>query len=708
APPPRSLPLLLSAKSPEALAAQAERLRSHLEAKPDLDLTDACFSLATSRAALEQRAAVIGADREQLLQGLGALASGKPHAAVVAGKAGATKSALMLTGQGAQRPGMGRELYEAFPAFAKALDETCAELDPQLGLSLKDHLFAVEGSREAKALDRTELTQPALFALEVALFRLIETWGLKPDFLIGHSIGELAAAHIAGVLSLADAATLVAARGRLMGALPAGGAMVAIAASEQEVVESLEGVEGLSIAGVNDPTSVVVSGPEEGVLALMELWKGKGRKATRLKVSHAFHSQLMEPMLAEFEAVAEGLSFEEPQIPIVSNLSGEPLSAEAASPAYWARQVREAVRFQDGIKYLQDQGVSTYLELGPDGVLCAMAQGGLAEGATAADSAAPTLAPLLRKGRDDSEALLAALAAAHCHGLAVDWYSFFAPHSPQRVDLPTYAFQRSRYWLEPASAAGDAAAIGQAATDHPLLGAATSLAGGEETLLSGRISLKTHPWLADHVVHGTTILPGTAFVEMALRAGEEVGAETIEELTLEAPLVLPERGAVQLQVKVGAPEEAGRREIEIHSRPEGEAGAEPEEWTRNAAGALGPASTSPTFDLGQWPPQGAEPIAVEAIYDRAAELGVDYGPAFLGVTSAWRRGEELFAEVGLPEEAGGGEGYAVHPALLDAALHVSLLDPGSAGDDGPRVPFGWRGVSLRHGGASSLRVRLSP
>ncbi len=695
-----AIPLVLSAKGEEALAAQAGRLAAHLRERSDLDPVDAAHALATSRAALTHRATAIGADRDGLLEALDALATGEPHPGVISGTATSGKSAFMFTGQGAQRPGMGRALYIDFPAYADALDAICEEMDRHLGVSLEEHLFAPEGTPEAEALNRTELTQPALFATEVALFRLVESWGLKPDLLIGHSIGELAAAHVSGVLSLADACGLVAARGRLMGALPEGGAMVAIEATEDEVAAELP--EGLSIAGINDPNSVVVSGEEGAALDFMKSWKAKGRKATRLKVSHAFHSQLMEPMLGEFEEIASGLSFSAPRIPIVSNLTGELLSAEeATSPAYWARQVRQAVRFKDGIEYLAEQGVDTYLELGPDGVLCAMARGSLGDGNST------TLAPLLRKGREDSEALVGALAAAHCGGAKLDWAAFFAPHSPQRVDLPTYAFQRTRFWLEPAPQAGDAAAIGQAATEHPILGASLQLAERDEWLLSGRVSLKTHPWLADHAVHGATILPGTAFLEMALRAGREAGAEAVEELTIEAPLLLAEGRAAQIQVAVGAADEEGRRSLTVHSRPETGGDESPADWIRNAAGSLTPAALVDAKGLGDWPPVGAEPVAIEALHDRAAEIGLEYGPAFQGLTSAWRRGEELFAEAALPAEqrlAAGG--YAIHPALLDAALQVALADDAAGAEAGPRVPFAWRGVQALRGGAGALRARL--
>ncbi len=698
-------PLPLSAKGPEALREQAERLVSHLGEHPDLDPTDVAFSLATSRAKLEHRATAIGSDREELLEALGALATGKPHPNLIQGRATQGRLAFLFSGQGAQRPGMGRELYESFPAFAEALDQVCAELDPLLDRSLKDLLFAEEGSDEAALLDATQFTQPALFALEVALFRQLQAWDLAPDYLLGHSIGELAAAHVAGVFSLSDAARLIAARGALMGALPEGGAMVAIEASEQEIAADLP--EGLSIAGVNAPDSVVVSGEEAAALKLAETWKEKGRKTTRLRVSHAFHSELMEPMLDEFAAVAETISFSPPRIPVLSNLTGEPLTPEQATdPAYWVAQVREPVRFADGAAYLAAQGVTTCLELGPDGVLCAMAQGSFA----AAEKEAVAV-PLLRKDRQEATAMLGALAAAQANGAPLDWARLLP--GAKRVPLPTYAFQRKRYWLEPSAPGGDASANGQGASDHPLLSAAISLPGGADAdggwLLTGRLSLQTHPWLADHAVHGTPILPGTAFVEMALKAAGQCGAEAIEELILDAPLALPERGAVQVQASVGPADEQGSRSIAIHSRLEDT--DEPErEWASNASGVLGVAADEPET-IGEWPPAGAEPLAVDSLYEDVADLGLDYGPAFQGVKAAWRRGEELFAELELGEDqAAQAERFGIHPALLDAAFHplAAATEQGGEGSDGPEVPFAWNGVRLHRGGAAKLRVALVP
>ncbi len=407
--PPAVLPWLVSGRSAAGLRGQAERLASALPDESDVDLA---LSLATTRTPLDHRAVVLAADRDGCVAGLSALAAGDESGAVVTGVAGGGGLAFLFTGQGAQRAGMGSALHQAFPVFAAALDEVRA----RLGAVPFD---------DAVLLGRTQHAQAGLFALEVALFRLLESWGVTPDFLLGHSIGEIAAAHVAGVLSLDDACTLVAARGELMGALPEGGAMLAGEAREDEVPPEVD------VAAVNGPNSIVVSGTERNVDALEGTWRAQGRRVKRLTVSHAFHSRLMEPMLDEFAAVAHTLTYREPRIPVVAGGAG----ADVTDPGHWVAQVRDTVRFADGVRRLREENVTTFVELGPDAVLSAFADG---EGARAV--------PMLRAGRDEAESALRALAAAHVRGVDVAWDRVFAGWGGRAVDLPTYAFQRARYW----------------------------------------------------------------------------------------------------------------------------------------------------------------------------------------------------------------------------------------------------------------------
>src|SRR6202167_1888308 len=686
------VPWVVSGRSVAGLRGQAGRL-AEFGAGGGVGLGDVGWSLAVSRSALGQRAVVCGAGRAGLLAGLGGGGAG----AVAGEGGGAGKVVFVFPGQGAQWAGMAAGLVESCPVFAARLGQCAAVLDPLTGWPLVDTVCG-----RGADLDGVEVVQPALWAVMVSLAAVWRGGGGVPDAVVGHAQGEIAAAVVAGVLSLADGARVVVARSRALGSLAGPGAMVSVPEPAGRVRERLAGGPGrLEIVAVNGPRTVVVSGDAGAVGALIAQCADEGVWAWQVPVDVAAHSAQVETLQQQIIGDLDGIAPRPGDVAWLSAVTGELIAGDEAGPGYWYRSLREPVEFERAVQVLAAAGHRVFVEVSAHPVLTP----GIEDTLAAAGVGAVTVAGTLRRGDGGLGRLMASLAEVWVRATAVDWARFFAPPR-SRVDLPTYAFQHQRYWPEPPAPTGDPAGLGQAAAGHPLLGATVELPESGGVVLTGRLSLATHPWLADHQVAGIVLLPGAAFVELAIRAGDKVGAGLLEELVLESPLTIPERGGVQVQLGVGAPDEVGRRAVSVHSRRE--AAGDGAAWTRHATGTLALGATAPLFDLVQWPPPGAEAVDLEGWYDVLAGLGVAYGPAFRGLVAAWRRRDEVFAEVALPDGVAA-ESFGVHPALLDAALHAIGLGPFTepGGEDGPRLPFAWSGGELHAAGASRLRVRLT-
>ncbi|MBP2707938.1 type I polyketide synthase, partial [Microbispora sp. RL4-1S] len=641
----------ISGHTPGALRGQARRLHAFTTAGESAGegpgAADVAYSLAATRSAFRHRAVILGRDREELVAGLAAFADDGPAAAE--GVAGDRPHvAFLFTGQGGQRPGMGRDLAAVSPVFAAALEEAWAALDPHLDRPLRSVMWAAPGTPAAALLDETAYTQPALFAFEVAAHRMLESLGLTPTTVAGHSVGEFAAAHVAGLWSLADAARLIAARGRLMQGITTAGAMIAVEATAEEAAAALEGLGGqVAVAAVNGPRAVVLSGAADACTDAAARWRDQGRRVRRLSVSHAFHSPLMEPMLSGFAAELDAVSFDRPRTAAVTGLTGV-LEDDWTTSAYWLEQIRRPVMFHAAVERLEQEGAAVYVEVGPRAVLAGMVHDCVTRDAV--------VAALHQRDSGEAEALVACLARAWTAGAGVEWPALY--RGGRAVTLPTYAFERERFWLAPPPRAAAVSEAGLEETAHPLLGAAVDLAGDGPTVLTGRLSVAATPWLTDHAVSGAVVLPGAAMADLVLEAGARVGCELAEELMFEAPLTLPRKGAVAVQVVVEPPDTSGARAVRVHSRPEDdhETG-----WTRHLSGVLTDAAS--TADAGSvsgpvvgvagwagvWPPEGAVAVGVERGYEALAERGYEYGPAFQGVRAVWRRGDELFAEVSLPD-----------------------------------------------------------
>jgi len=700
------LPFVLSASSTEALTAQAARLRSFLTGSPDVGSRDVGGSLALHRTGLPERAVVIASDRAGLLQRLDALAQGSETEGVVRGAArGRGRVAFVFSGQGCQWEGMGARLLETSAVFAEQLQACSVAFAPYLDFSLQDVLRGQEG---APSLGRIEVLQPVLFAVMVGLAALWRSAGVEPAFVVGHSQGEIAAAHVAGALSLEDAARVVAVRSGLIARLADKGAMVSIAASAERGASLVERFDGrVALAVANSPSSVVLA-CERGVIdQVLSHCEAEGLRAREVPATVPTHSAHVEVLREE---LLQGLAEIEPHssaVPFYSTVAGSLLDTAGLDGEYWYRNLRGVVQFEKATRDLVEVGCDAFLEVSPHPVLGVAVEETLD---TLGGDRAVSVLGSLRRAEGGMERFLHSLAQAYVGGIAVDWSPFFA--GSQRVGLPTYAFQRRRFWLSAGPRAGDASSLGLATAEHPLLGGAVDLAGdGEGMLFTGRLSLESHPWLRDHALGDLPLLPGTAFLDLALAAGQRVGLETLEELVLERPLIFAEQGAVQLQLTLAARDEHGRCELAIYSRPDSDSGEE--EWTRHASGILGGEGSPPAAEFedfaGSWPPPGAVELDTEFLYDRLAEAGYVYGPAFQGLRQAWSAGEKLFVDVSLDEDQQQqADSFVIHPALFDSALHALVLAAPEGTSAEMRVPFSFTGMQLRAQGASVLRVCISP
>ncbi|WTW99072.1 acyltransferase domain-containing protein [Streptomycetaceae bacterium NBC_01309] len=728
-----SVPWVVSAKSPEALRGQADRLIERFEVDRSAPAADIGFSLATSRALFDERAVAVGNGGE-LRDGLRALASGVPSASVVTGTAGPVgKTVFVFPGQGSQWAGMAAELLAESPVFAGRFGECAKALEPFVDWSADEVLADGDGGW----LARVDVVQPLLWAVLVSLAELWRSYGVEPDAVVGHSQGEIAAAVVAGGLSLEDGARVVALRSRAILALSGqGGGMASVAEPEDRVRARIGAYDGrISVAAVNGPAQTVVSGPADDLAALVAEVTDAGGRARLIPVDYASHSAQVEQIRDRIVADLAEIEPASGKVPFWSTVTGDWLDTASLDAAYWATNLRETVRFDAATRGLAAAGHGVFVEVSPHPVLTSAIEETFdAEpGQRDRSSASRIVSGTLRRGLGGLQRFHLSLAEVFVRGVRVDWAQAFADGRRRLVDLPTYAFQRRRYWRETTSSAA-AAALGLRSVDHPLALASVDVGDGDDLLLTGRLSLRDHPWLADHAVRGLVLLPASAFLELAILAADQVGLGLVDELIIESPLLLPEHGGVHLRVAVGAASEDGRRRFAVLSRAEalaareasdGDSAADDDavpEWTRHAGGFLAPEPPpAAEADVGGassavsavWPPPGGTPIAVDDAYQLLADAGLDYGRAFQGLRAAWRTDTALFAEVELAQdETDDAARFGIHPALLDAALHIAVVDALAAArargeKPGDSLAYAWSGVRLHASGADELRVRVT-
>ncbi|MER5891037.1 SDR family NAD(P)-dependent oxidoreductase, partial [Streptomyces sp. NPDC001941] len=703
------LPLVVSARGAGALAGQAERLAAYVDGEDRPPLAGIAAALVARRALLSERAVVVAGSDEEAAAGLRALARGEGAPGVVTGPEGSAlpgKVAWVFPGQGSQWAGMGRELQDSSPVFAERIAECAAALEPYVDWSLIDVL---RGEVNPGLMERVDVLQPASFAVMVGLAAVWTSAGVEPDAVVGHSQGEIAAACVSGALSLEDAARVVALRSQaIAGRLAGRGGMASVALTEAEAVARIaRWADRVEVAAVNSPTSVVVAGDAEALDEALAALESEGVRVRRVAVDYASHTRHVEDIEDVLAESLAGITAEAPRVPFYSTVTGGWITDSAVlEGGYWYRNLRGQVGFGPAIAALVAQGHGVFVEVSAHPVLVQP----VTEIVDEAEAAFGTVVTgSVRRDEGGPRRLYASMAELFVRGVPVDWASLLpAGATGQGVDLPTYAFDHRHYWLHTARTATDAASLGQAAVDHPLLGAMVRLPESEALLFTSRLSLKSHPWLGDHTVGGVAILPAAGLAELAVRAGDEAGCGVLGELVIEAPVVVPEQGGVRIQVAVGEPAEDGSRAVTVHAQREA-AGTGEAAWMRHATGTLVAElpTSAPDFDFAAWPPAGARAVDADELYAGAADRGHAYGPAFQAVRALWRRGDEVFAEVALDEERRKDAGrYGLHPALLDAALHAHALSAEAADGDGVPQALGWRGLMLHAAGAPALRVRL--
>jgi pimaricinolide synthase PimS1 len=700
-----ALPLLVSGRDEVALRAQAGRWARWLEVHPDAGFPSVLRTAALHRTHFDARAALAVSSQREAIEALRALADARPHAALTLGRARTRGGAVFVfPGQGSQWTGMGRVLFEESEVFREAVAACDAAFLPWTGWSVA---AVLRGEADALGLasTRVDMVQPALFTMGIALARLWQSLGISPVAVVGSSQGEVAAAVVAGALSLEDGARVIALRSQLLLRIAGLGGMAAVELPLAELEQRLRG-RPLALAVVNTQSSAVVAGDSAAIDAFVSELSSESVFCRRIDVDYASHSPHVDAILAELAAALSTITPRRAHIPILSTLLGSELDGSELDADYWCRNLREPVRLDRALALLHARGADVWLEVSAHPVL-ALPLNEAAAGAGAA------VARSLTRDQGSLADLHRQLGALHAQGYLVDWRRLYQGSATRLADLPTYAFQRERYWVDVIKTHSDAPALGLSASTHPFMRASTPLADSEGMLFTGRLALVDYDWLAEHRVFDTVLVPGTGLLELALAAGLAVGSPHLLELNLSAPLLLPEQGARQVQLHVAAPDETGRRALTVHSR---DADASDTGWTLHATGVLavdGDAGAVPA--LGSWPPPGAQAIDLTDLYARLAARGLGYGPAFQGLKRAFRAGSILYGEVELPTAlAGHAEAYGVHPALLDAALHTlsSVGQPSDRSvhaelDNGEvLLPFSWTDVRLQAAGAQALRVRI--